>query len=194
MDPLPEFLILLLLIAGMGMGLFGLIVPVFPGLTVIWALILVYGLIFGFGMLGGWVFALITILMVVGWFSDNLLMGGNAIQEGASWLSIFAAAVAGFVGSFFLTPLGGILAALLGLFLAEYIAPQGSDCGAASIQGYAIAGGPLRGALHWPVHGLAVGVWPGLASAFLPEIFWLCSSFMQARCSWLWRQGQRSPA
>ncbi len=141
MNPLPEFLILLLLIAGMGMGLFGLIVPVFPGLTVIWALILVYGLIFGFGMLGGWVFALITILMVVGWFSDNLLMGGNAIQEGASWLSIFAAAVAGFVGSFFLTPLGGILAALLGLFLAEYIARKDQTAALAVTKAMAIGWG-----------------------------------------------------
>lgn len=122
MEPLPEFLILLFLIVGMGMGLFGLIVPVFPGLTVIWAFILVYGLIFGFDVLGGVLFALITILMIVGWFSDNLLMGGNALQRGASWVSIFAAGVTGFLGSIFLTPLGGILTALLGLFLAEYAA------------------------------------------------------------------------
>ena len=47
-------------------------------------------------------------------------MGGKARLSGAKWSSIAIAFVAGFVGSLFLTPLGGIAAALLGLYLAEY--------------------------------------------------------------------------
>ncbi len=105
---------------GMLIGLAGMIVPIFPGVTVIWALALLHGIIFGFGGGGGWLFAVITVLAVVGWVIDNILMGGKARQGGARWSSIAIAFVAGFVGSIFLTPLGGIAAALFGLYLAEY--------------------------------------------------------------------------
>ena len=109
-----------LMLFGMLVGLAGMIAPIFPGVTVIWALALLYGIIFGFGGGGGWLFALITVLAVAGWVIDNVLMGGKARQGGARWSSIALAFVAGFVGSIFLTPLGGIAAAFFGLYLAEY--------------------------------------------------------------------------
>ena len=52
MDPTLELLVNLLILLGMLMTLCGLIVPVFPGLIVIWALALLYGILSGFGMLG----------------------------------------------------------------------------------------------------------------------------------------------
>lgn len=109
----------LFMLFGMLVGLFGLVIPIFPGITVIWALALLYGIIFGFGGGGGWLFVLITVLTIIGWVVDNILMGGKARLSGARWSSIAIAFVAGFVGSIFLTPLGGIAAALLGLYLAE---------------------------------------------------------------------------
>lgn len=114
-----ELAIKLTILFGMLVGLFGLIVPIFPGITVIWALALIYGIIFGFGSLGGWLFAAITVLTVIGWIVDNLLMSGKARQGGARWTSIALALVAGFFGSLFLTPVGGIAVTLLALFLNE---------------------------------------------------------------------------
>ncbi|HQE92239.1 MAG TPA: DUF456 domain-containing protein [Anaerolineae bacterium] len=111
----------ILMLVGMLVGLAGMVVPIFPGVTVIWALTLLYGLIFGFGGGGGWIFAVITVLTIIGCTIDNILMGGKARVNGAQWSSIAIAFVAGFVGSVFLTPLGGIAAALLGLYLAEYV-------------------------------------------------------------------------
>ena len=108
------------LLFGMLIGLFGLIVPIFPGITVIWAFILIYGLIFGFGTLGGWLFVVITLLTIAGNIVDNVLMGGKARQRGARWTSIAIALTAGFVGSIFLTPIGGIAVTLGALYLAEY--------------------------------------------------------------------------
>ncbi len=109
-----------LLFLGMVMGLVGQVVPVFPGVLVIWVLTFIYGLIFGFGTLGGWLFVVITLLTVVGMLADNVLMTGKARQGGARWRSLIISIVAGFVGSIFLTPIGGIFCALLGLFLSEY--------------------------------------------------------------------------
>ncbi len=110
----------IILLSGMLLGLLGLIIPIFPGITVIWLFITIYGLVFGFGTLGGWLFTLITILTIGGLLVDNFLMGAKAKQEGAHWASLAAAFIAGLVGSFFLTPLGGIAAALLALFAMEY--------------------------------------------------------------------------
>jgi uncharacterized protein YqgC (DUF456 family) len=115
-----EIVVKLFMLFGMLIGLFGLVIPIFPGITVIWALALLYGIIFGFGGGGTWLFVLITILTVIGWVVDNIMMGGKARLSGARWSSIAIAFVAGFVGSIFLTPIGGIAAALLGLYLAEY--------------------------------------------------------------------------
>ena len=113
MDPRLELLINLIILAGMLVSLCGLIVPIFPGLIIIWLLALLYGIVAGFGTLGAVLFVIITALAILGEISDNVLMSKKARQEGARWFSIAIAFVAGIVGS--------IAAALGGLFLAEYI-------------------------------------------------------------------------
>lgn len=103
-------------------GVLSLIIPGMPGLVVIWVAALAYALITGFG--AWWVvvlFILITLLMVAGNLADNFIMGANARGKGASWLAIGAAFLAGFIASFFLTPIGGLLVMLAGLFIVEVI-------------------------------------------------------------------------
>jgi hypothetical protein len=100
-------------------GLFGLIIPIFPGNVVIWLAALVYGLVFGFGRLGGIMFAIITLLMLVAVAADNVLMGTKAREKGADWGSIILALIAGVVGTMIFPPIGGLIAAPLVLYLAE---------------------------------------------------------------------------
>jgi len=100
-------------------GLFGLIIPIFPGNVVMWLAALIYGLIFEFGKLGGVMFAIITVLMLVAVSADNLLMGAKAREKGADWGSIILALTAGIVGTMVLPPIGGIIAAPLVLYLME---------------------------------------------------------------------------
>ena len=69
-------------------GTIGLIVPVFPGLVINWLVILIYGLVSGFGVKGWIVFILVTILAIVGNVSDNIMMGKKARESGASWLRL----------------------------------------------------------------------------------------------------------
>jgi uncharacterized protein YqgC (DUF456 family) len=102
-------------------GLFGLIVPIFPGNVVMWSAALVYGLIFGFGKTGGILFGVISILMVIAVFADNLLMGAKARQNGAAWISIILALFSGVLFSFIFPPIGGIIAAPLVLYLVEFL-------------------------------------------------------------------------
>jgi len=102
-------------------GLFGLVIPIMPGLVIIWVAALGYGIAAGFGALGWIMFAIITLLMIAGSFIDNVLMGTQARQSGASWVSIAAALVFGLAGNFVLPVIGGLIAALLALFIAEWI-------------------------------------------------------------------------
>jgi len=97
--------------------------PFLPGLVIIWAVTLGYGLSAGFGTLGWVMFALITVLMLAGTVVDNVLMGTQAHKEGAPWWAVLAAMVAAVVGSFVIPipVIGGLLAALLVLFLIEVI-------------------------------------------------------------------------
>ena len=111
----------IILLAVMLFGLVSLIIPIMPGLTIIWLAVLVYAIVTGLNWGTGILFAIITILMVVGGFVDQLFMSAGAKKTGASWLAIAVAVVAGLVGSVIWPPLGGILLALLGIFVVELI-------------------------------------------------------------------------
>jgi uncharacterized protein len=110
----------LIVLAIMLFGLVGLIIPVLPGLVIIWVPALVYGIITGFNRTSGILFAIMTVLMLVGNVVDNVIMGAKARQQGASWLAIGVAIALGIVGSIVFPPFGGLVAALVGLFAVEY--------------------------------------------------------------------------
>jgi uncharacterized protein YqgC (DUF456 family) len=105
----------------MAVGL--LVIPILPGLVIIWVAALGYGISAGFGTLGWIMFALITVLMLGGSILDNLLMGAKAHKEGAPWWVVLIALASAIVGSIAIPiPIvGGILAALLVLFLLEWL-------------------------------------------------------------------------
>ena len=92
-----------------------LVLPLLPGLVIIWVAALGYGLAAGFGTLGWIMFAILTVLMMAGSVIDNVLMGRSAHKEGAPWWVILLALVAAIVGSFVIPIpiIGGILAALV---------------------------------------------------------------------------------
>lgn len=105
----------------MALGLFSLIIPGIPGLTIIWLASLVFMLLTGFSWQVGVVFGFMTVFMLAGNISDNVLMGAGARKQGASWLAIGVALAAGVLGTILLPPFGGLVAALVGLFIVEYV-------------------------------------------------------------------------
>ncbi len=105
-------------------GLIGLIIPVFPGLTVMWLGTLVYAIIQAMSGNMTWVdwllFVVITLLMIGGNIVDNIIIAKHMLDKDVPWSSIIWAFVAGMVVSIFFTPIAGIIASPLGLFLAEW--------------------------------------------------------------------------
>jgi len=116
-----QFALLFIVLAVMVFGLLSLLTVVLPGLTIIWVAALVYGLITGFNLTSGILFGIITLLMLGGSIIDNIIMGASTHQAGASWYSIAGALVAGLVGSVAWPPFGGLVAALLVVFVIEII-------------------------------------------------------------------------
>ena len=131
-----EIPLLFVVILGILIGLFGLLLVFFPGLTVIWGSILLWGAVTLFNYkVGPWTFTLtiatflvITLLMLFGNIVDNIFMAGGARRKGASWWAIGLSwlvmiSVSLFMSPIFniFTPLVGLIAALLTLFLVEWL-------------------------------------------------------------------------
>ncbi|MDY6846340.1 MAG: DUF456 domain-containing protein [Chloroflexota bacterium] len=124
-----EIPLLFVVILGMLIGLLSLFLVFFPGLTVIWASILLWGISTSFNYdVGPWTFvltiatfAVITMLMLFGNIIDNIFMAGGARAKGASWWSIALSWVAMILGSMLLSPIGGLGLALLALFIGEIL-------------------------------------------------------------------------
>ena len=102
-------------------GLLGLVIPIFPGIIVIWLAALAYGLVTGFYPLAWILFAVITVLFLVGVTIDNILMNAKARQAGAAWSSLILGIIAGILGTILLPPFGGIIATPLVVLLLEYL-------------------------------------------------------------------------
>lgn len=123
-------------------GLFGMIIPIFPGILVIWLSALFYAIveaIAGKMDIWGWIlFGLITVLMIVGSLVDNVIMAAKLRQTGTPWSSIAIGFVAGIVASIFLTPFAALIATPLALFLAEYHRLRDAHEALASTRGWLI--------------------------------------------------------
>lgn len=143
-------------------GLFGLIMPVFPGLVIMWIGTLVYALIQNAAdKMTGWdwfAFALITVLMIVGNIADNIIIARKMRDQYIPWSSILIAFAAGIIVSLFFTPLIGLVAAPLGLFLAEQRRLKNRDEAIKSTKAYMVGWGWAFGARF--IIGLAItGLW-----------------------------------
>ena len=108
------------LVAGiMLIGLIGILVPILPDVILIWLGGLVYGILVGWGDVGGWLFAGMTILGAVGALSEIWASSVGARVGGASFWGIAGGLALGLVGLIVIPPFGAIIGLLLGTFLVE---------------------------------------------------------------------------
>lgn len=110
-------------IAGFAMvvGVAGTVVPILPGLGVIWAASVGYGLAVGFGPVGLAVVALNTVMVAASFVAGVLVPRRMAVSRSVGGLSQLVAVVGAIVGFFVVPVVGIVLGALVGLFGAEYL-------------------------------------------------------------------------
>lgn len=117
---MSELVVSVLIGLTMLLGLVGILIPFFPDLLLIWGAALGYGLLLNWRADGLIYFILISALMLVGIFADIWMGSIGAKIGGASWKSILLGSLAGFLGMFLLTPVGGLAILLLSIYLLEY--------------------------------------------------------------------------
>jgi len=139
-------------------GLFGLIVPIFPGIAIIWLAALGYGVATGFTTLGWVLFAVITILFITGAVIDNVLMSAKAHKEGAAWSSLVLGVVAGIAGTIFFPPFGGLIAAPLTVLLLEYLRQRDFKKALYTLRGMAIGWGAAF-VVRFLIGAAMIGIW-----------------------------------
>lgn len=162
---LTQFLLVildLLTLTVMLIGLVGLIMPVFPGLVVMWLATLLYALLkSGAGAMTGWdwfLFALITILMLAGSVIDNIIIARKMRDHFIPWSSILFAFAASIVASIFFTPIIGLAAAPFGLFLAELRRLKNHEDAITSTKAYMIGWGWAFG-VRFLIGLVMIGFW-----------------------------------
>ena len=132
----------LAVLAAMIVGLVGLVVPVLPGLALMWGAALFWALLDGGGPLRWSAFAVITVLAVVGTAAATWLSGRRASGAGAPWW-VLAVGVGGMIIGFFMIPILGLVIGGVGaIWLAELIRlrnpRQAWDTTWAALQGYGL--------------------------------------------------------
>jgi uncharacterized protein YqgC (DUF456 family) len=143
-------------------GLAGLLVPIFPGLTVMWLGTVFYALVETAAQkMTGWDWALfifITMLMLVGNVVDNIIIARKMRDRYIPWRSIIFAYVAGIIASLFFTPLVGLFASPAALLVTEYFRLRSRRKAFASTKAWLIGWG-WSFAARFSIGVLITGLW-----------------------------------
>ncbi|HSK59253.1 MAG TPA: DUF456 domain-containing protein [Actinomycetospora sp.] len=104
----------------MAVGLTGVVLPFMPGLPIIWAGALLYGITTDFGNVGWTAMIAITVLGVIGMAASLVLPDRAGAAAGASRSTRLFAGLLGLVGFFVVPVIGFPLGACLGVLVAQY--------------------------------------------------------------------------
>lgn len=103
----------------MAVGLIGTLLPIVPGLPIVWAAALVYGLATEFDAVGWVAFGAITALAIAGIVAGFVLPHRRVSAGGAPASTVAAGVGLGVVGFFVIPVVGLPLGAIAGVLLAE---------------------------------------------------------------------------
>lgn len=116
-----ETLITVLVGLLMLVGLAGVVLPILPGLALIWLAALGYGLLVGWGASGPWLFGVITLLALIGLAAEVWVTAAGGRAAGSSPWSILAGLGLAALGLFTIGPAGAIAGLLAGTIGVEYL-------------------------------------------------------------------------
>lgn len=109
------FVIFLLLLS-----LIGTLIPIIPGVLLMWVIVFVYALVDGFTAVSTTAFIVISLIALVTGTSDIWLTLFGARKGGASVKSMLIGTAGAIVGSFLFPIVGTIAGYIAGLLLGEY--------------------------------------------------------------------------
>ena len=108
-----------LLLVGMLIGLFGVLVPVLPGLALVWLVGLAWVLLDGGGPARWSVLVLMSAVLIVGTVAKYALPARSATASGAPRSTLLLGAVGAVVGFFVIPVVGMLVGGVAAVYLAE---------------------------------------------------------------------------
>ena len=116
-------------VAFMLIGLIGILVPILPGILLIWLTALAYAIVDGFQAIDWITFILLTIIATITGTADLWLSLLGAKTGGAAKRAMFLGVIGGVLGFFLLgavlpvvgTLFGGIIGSAIGVLLGQYL-------------------------------------------------------------------------
>ncbi|HWP97861.1 MAG TPA: DUF456 family protein [Syntrophomonadaceae bacterium] len=146
--------ILAFVILLMAAGLIGIVIPVLPGVGLIWIAMAAYGWYEGFHIITVQYLILMGVLVLMAIGLSYLSTMWGARYTGASKAGAWGAFLGSLIGVWVLPPLGLLLFPWLGAFVGEYIANQ--DPGKAALAGVGAVIGLFSGMLIHLLIGLVM--------------------------------------
>lgn len=115
MDAFGIFLVALAMVV----GIVGTIVPFLPGIPIVWAAALVYGVAEGFGPIGWTCFVIITLLGIGGLIAGVVVPKRHVEGGGAPFSTIVVAVIGAIIGAIVIPVIGIVVGGVLGVLFAE---------------------------------------------------------------------------
>ena len=109
-----------LVFAFMIIGIIGIIVPIIPGMVLVWLSALVFVFATGFELLSLPAFIIITVIAAITGTAEFWLSAWGAQRGGASKRSLLWGVLGSIVGTLFLPLIGTIIGYAAGILLSEY--------------------------------------------------------------------------
>ena len=109
-----------LIVAFIILGIIGIIIPLIPGIVLIWLAVVTYVWAYGMETIGWASFIIITLIALVTGTSDLWMSLLGAKTGGASGRSFLFGAIGAIVGSFIVPLIGTIVGYAVGILLGEY--------------------------------------------------------------------------
>lgn len=155
----PELVLVGLAIA---VGLVGVVVPLLPGLLLVWAAVLFWAIVEQ-TVLAWTVLGLATVLVAVAQVGKYLLPGRRLQAAGVPNRTLVIGAVLGIVGFFVIPVVGLVVGFVLGVYLAERVR-LGAHAGAWTSTKHALKAAGLSIAIELAAGLLVAAAWAGAVS------------------------------
>ena len=167
-------------------GMVGIILPVVPGLVLIWLGSLMFAIVEGFSSVGPGAFVLLTLLAIIGISADIWMAQLGAKLGGATFRSQLVGLAGGILGAVLIPLLGGlvegllgpVVGGLLGTVLAALGAAIGSVVGVLAAEYHRLGewGKASRAGCGWIVGWLASTVFQFMVGGLM-VVFFLWQAF-----------------
>lgn len=141
-------------------GLIGTLLPVIPGLPVVWGAALVYGLVAGFERTGTVAFTLITVVAALGMVAAFVLPHRRVAASGVPRSTVVAGLVGGIIG-FFVIPVIGLPIGAIAAVMAKETARTSDTSAAWATTKNMIVGFGLGVLLELSAALAVVAIWVG---------------------------------